>query len=115
MLHKWSNDALAALPLGKALSFHRVNLSKSKGRVLSAALVWLGKDLSHRTRLPASKPSHSYSWAACLAFLSRAFRILAFAAALEALVALSLRCLALSALARARPPRLPISDITLEI
>jgi hypothetical protein len=48
-------------------------------------------------------------------FRSLAARVRAFAAAFEALVALSLRCLAVRALARARPPRLPISDMTFEI
>jgi hypothetical protein len=38
-----------------------------------------------------------------------ALRVLAFAAAFEAFVAISLRCFALNAFARALPPRLPIS------
>ena len=49
------------------------------------------------------------------AFRSFAFRDLAFAAAFDALVALSRRCFAVNAFARAWPPRLPISDMTLEI
>jgi hypothetical protein len=57
-----------------------------------------------------------YSWAAsCVAFLSRAFRLLAFAAAFDALTAISLRLLAPSFLARASPPSLASSERTLLI
>jgi len=41
---------------------------------------------------------------------SFAFRLLAAAAAFEALVAIALRCSAVSVLARASPPRLAIID-----
>ena len=51
----------------------------------------------------------------CAAILSCALRILAFAAALDALMALSLRSFGVNAFARASPPRRPISDITFEI
>jgi hypothetical protein len=55
-------------------------------------------------RLPQIEASRSF-----------AFRVRTFAAAFEALIALSLRCSGVIALARARPPRLPISAITFEI
>jgi hypothetical protein len=49
----------------------------------------------------------------CNPFLrSFAFSVLALAAAFEALVAISLRFLAVNDLARAKPPLLPSSDIT---
>ncbi len=51
----------------------------------------------------------------CAPFLSCALRILAFAAALDALMALSLRSFEVNAFARASPPRRPISDMTFEI
>jgi hypothetical protein len=47
-----------------------------------------------------------------VALLSRAFRILALAAALDALIAISLRLLAPSFLARASPPSLASSERT---
>src|ERR1022692_2056982 len=65
-----------------------------------------GKHRSHGINAGRSDPS------VIATFRSLADRVRTFAAAFEALIALSLRCLAVRALARARPPRLPISDIT---
>src|SRR5439155_26931726 len=71
--------------------------------------------LSLRQRAPAT---FFPPWRRCstgffsptLALRSFAFRFLATAAAFEALVAIALRCSAVSVLARASPPRLAIID-----
>jgi hypothetical protein len=65
--------------------------------------------LSYRHR------SHLLNFSHQTAFRSLALRVLALAAALDAFTAICLRRLALNALARALPPRLPISANSLLI
>lgn len=70
--------------------------------------------LSDLTLFYCHRP-HLLNFSDFTAFRSFAFRVRAFAAALEALMALSLRSFAVKTLARANPPRLPISAMTFAI
>ena len=65
--------------------------------------------MSHAIALFDRQPIVDLVAHGCLALRCFALLVRAFAAALEAFVAIALRCLVVKALARAFPPRLPIS------